>query len=160
MNTQKGTTLIEVLIALFIVAIGVLGHAKMQMKSMDVAQQASFSQVANTALLDLSQRMRANADLASDFVVTNLANGNDIAANVDCSAAVCTNAQFAQSELAEWFNHLQNNLPSPRFSVEQSTDLYTLTLIWDTAQSGTGTAGCVMANDDSYKCGSMEVWIP
>jgi len=156
----KGFTLIEILISLFVVAISVLGHAQMQMKSMDTAQRASFSQTANTALSDLSQRMRANADLASSFVVSNLSTGDEITSTVNCSTNACSNSQFATAELAEWFSHLQNNLPSPRFSVSNVDSLYTITLIWDAAKTGVGSATCDSGDPNSYQCGSMDVWIP
>ena len=160
MKTNKGFTLIEVLIALLIISVGILGHAKMQMRSMDIAHQAGFVQIANIALIDLAHRMRANSDAASDFVESNLDTGSDIVAVANCSDIACTNTQFANAELAEWFDHLQNNLPSPRFSIVKSTDLYTITLIWDAAKVGVGSNTCDTSKADSYQCGSMEVWIP
>ncbi|TEW56785.1 type IV pilus modification protein PilV [Psychromonas sp. RZ22] len=160
MNKHKGFTLIEVLVALIIVAIGVLGHAKMQMTSMQTAQRASFSQTANTALLDLAQRMRSNSVVASHFVASNLNTGDAVVADTNCSEDDCTNNQFATAELAEWFNHLQNTLPSPRFSVERAGSLYTLTLIWDAAKKGAGSAVCDNSKINSYQCGSMNIWIP
>ncbi|RBW46833.1 type IV pilus modification protein PilV [Psychromonas sp. B3M02] len=162
MKDEKGFTLIEVLIALIIVAIGVLGHAKMQAKSMNMAQQGFFAQTANTALLDLAQRMRANSDLAASFVFSNLSDGADITASKDCSSNSCDEDEFATEELAEWFDHLQNNLPSPRFSVEvdsSDVNLYNLMLIWDAAKTGVGSAVCDTTALNSYQCGSMSVWV-
>lgn len=157
---NKGFTLLELLIALLIIAIGVLGHAKMQMKSMDMAHRATFSQTANTALLDLAQRMRANSDIAEDFEGDNLTTGNGIPGAISCSINNCSNAQFANAELAEWFTHVQTNLPLPRYSITKVGNLYTLTLIWDAAKTGSGSAVCDTTNANSYQCGSMEVWIP
>ena len=160
MQYQKGFTLLEVLIALLVVAIGVLGHAKMQVKSMDTAQRASFSQTANTALLDLAQRMRANSDAANGFVSSNLTTGASITASINCSANNCSESEFAEYELAEWFTHLQGSLPSPRFSVVSTGNLYTLMLIWDAAKTGVGSGTCDTSKANSYQCGSIEVWIP
>ena len=160
MHDHKGFTLLELLIALLIVAIGVLGHAKMQVRSMDTAQRGSFAQTANTALLDLAQRMRANSAIASQFVINHTNTDNAITGTTDCFANTCTDAQFAQAELAEWFNNLQGRLPFPRFSVAQNGDLYTLTLIWDAAKQGVGSNSCNTANVNSYQCGSMDIWIP
>ena len=160
MKNQKGTTLIEVLVAMLIVSIGVLGHAKMQIRSMDIAQQANFSQIANTALLDLSQRMRANSGVVSSFTMNNLSSGNSISSSKDCASESCTNTEFATYEVSEWFTHLQINLPSPRFSVGQAGDLYTLTLIWDAAKTGAGNGVCNTSTANSHQCVSMEVWVP
>lgn len=160
MLKQKGFTLLEVLVALLVVGIGVLGHAKMQAKSMDTAQRARYTQTANSALIDLAQRMRANSEVASYFVYDNLTSGDEITASVDCANYECSDAQFAEYELAEWFNHQQSYLPSPRFSVVKSDQLYTLTLIWDAAKTGSGSSSCDLTDANSYQCGSVEIWIP
>jgi len=160
MLKSKGFSLLELLIALLIIAVGVLGHAKMQATSMQTAQRASQAQVANTALLDLAQRMRANSIIATHFAYSNLANGDSIATNKNCSVNDCTDAEFALSELSEWFSHLENNLPLPRFSVVKNGSLYTLTLIWDAAKTGAGSAVCDTNNANSHQCGSMDIWIP
>lgn len=163
MINQKGFTLTEVLIALVVVAIGVIGHAKMQSKAMQIAQQSLFSQTANTALSDLTQRMRSNSDLATQFVFSNLDDGDAITATKNCSTDSCSESEFVTSELAEWFNHLQNNLPSPRFSVSVDTadaNVYNLLIIWDAAKKGEGSSTCDTTKADSYQCGSMSVWIP
>jgi type IV pilus assembly protein PilV len=163
MINQKGFTLTEVLIALVVVAIGVIGHAKMQSKAMQMAQQSLFAQTANTALSDLTQRMRSNSDLATQFVFSNLDDGDAITATKNCSVDSCSESEFVKSELAEWFNHLQNYLPSPRFSVSVDTtdaNVYNLLIIWDAAKKGEGSGTCDMTKADSYQCGSMSVWIP
>lgn len=163
MQANKGFTLIEVLIALVIVAVGVLGHAKMQMKSMGTVQRASFAQTANTALLDLAQRLRANSDIENQFITDNLDSGDDIESTTNCSLENCSESEFADYELAEWFTHLQNNLPSPRFSVTKTSSLYTITLIWDAAKTGEwndSTYICDTTSVNSYQCGSMDVWVP
>ncbi len=159
MSGYKGFTLIEVLIALIIVAVGVLGHAKMQAKSMDMAQRASFTQTANIALTDLAQRLRANADLAPSFIRDNLS-GNVIVAAKNCSLVTCSDSEFATAELAEWLNHLRGSLPSPSFSVVNNSSVYTLTLIWDAAKTGASSAVCDAGNPNSYQCGSLSIWIP
>ncbi|WP_160060342.1 type IV pilus modification protein PilV [Psychromonas sp. L1A2] len=162
MNKDKGFSLIEVLVALIVVAIGVLGHAKMQAKSMSLVQQNFFAQTANTALLDLAQRIRSNSDLADSFIYSNLSSGDDITSNKNCSTSTCTESEFATAELAEWFDHLQNNLPSPRFSIavdSSDVNLYNLMLIWDAAKTGVGSATCDTTALNSYQCGSMSVWV-
>ena len=163
MIKQKGFTLTEVLIALVVVAIGVIGHAKMQSKSMQIAQQSLFAQTANIALSDLAQRIRSNPELANSFVFSNLENGNDVTSIKNCSSDSCSKSEFVNSELAEWFAHLKNQMPSPRFSVSvKSTDanIYNLLIIWDAAKKGVGSATCDTTKADSYQCGSMSVWIP
>lgn len=171
MKNEQGFTLIEVLIALIIVAVGVLGHAKMQAKSMNIAQQSFFAQTANIALLDLSQRIRGNAEIASNFEYSNLDDGNDVVSNKNCLTSTCTESEFAMAELAEWFDHVKNSLPSPRFSVVATPEvsslgvvsnavIYDIQIIWDAAKTGNGSATCDVQQVNSYQCGSMSVWVP
>lgn len=159
MNNNKGFTLFELLIALLIISVGVLGHAKMQIKSMETAQRASFAQSASIALSDLAHRMRANSDVANNFEADNLLTGDAISATKNCSTAVCTDSEFAQAELSEWFTHIQQNLPLPRFSVTESANVFTVTLIWDAGKTGVGSGTC-STSSSTYQCASMEVWIP
>jgi type IV pilus assembly protein PilV len=160
-NSQNGFTLLEILIAMLIIAVGVLGHAKMQVKSMDIGQRAGFAQTANLALLDLSQRIRVNpqAALANEFNFTNLTTGIAPTTTVDCGNAPCTtHAQFAQYEVKEWFDDLNAQLPLPRFSVGRVGNLVTITLVWDAARTGIASGVCNL-NSGNYQCGSLTVWL-
>lgn len=153
-KSMKGFTLLELLVALILVSIGILGHAKMQMRSMDMAQQASFSQSANSALIDLAQRIRANKTVADEFNnKSNLATGNPLASSHNCiTSSSCTKAQFVSYELDEWFNNL--TLPAPRFDISKNGNLFALTLTWDAA--GTGNANC---SASTSQCGELNLWL-
>ncbi|WP_051202237.1 type IV pilus modification protein PilV [Ferrimonas senticii] len=161
---QQGFTLIELLIAVLVVAIGLLGFARMQVSSLQNAREVRFSQQAYSAALDLSERIRAEprAAINSDFNFTNLATGT-MAAVTDCQAAAttCTRAQFAEYELFEWFQSARQVIPQLRFAVLQpETNLIRLQLTWDATLTGTGTdfAGCAV-DGQSHQCVEMELWI-
>ena len=162
-NSQQGFTLLEILIAMLVIAVGVLGHAKMQVKSMDVAQRSGFAQTANIALLDLAQRIRINRDAAlnGEFDFNNLIVGSTSSssiaptARVNCADADCTRAEFAEYELKEWFDELDTQLSEPRFSVATAGDLIIIFLVWDAARSGVaqGTA------DANHQKSELTVWL-
>jgi type IV pilus assembly protein PilV len=57
---QKGVGLVEVIIALLLLSIGVLGFAMLQMRAMDASMDASKRIQAMNLARDLSERMRAN----------------------------------------------------------------------------------------------------
>ncbi|WP_151869678.1 type IV pilus modification protein PilV [Acinetobacter sp. TUM15509] len=57
---QKGVGLVEVLVALVLLAISVLGFAALQIKAIDSSFEANKQVLALTIARDLAERMRAN----------------------------------------------------------------------------------------------------
>lgn len=60
MNTQKGVGLMEVLVALLLLAIGILGFVGLQLRAMDAANEATDRTIAINIARDLAERMRVN----------------------------------------------------------------------------------------------------
>ena len=58
----KGVTLIEVLVAIVITSIGILGFASLQFLGLNSNQSAYYRSQASFIASDLSERMRANID--------------------------------------------------------------------------------------------------
>lgn len=59
---QRGVTLIEVMIAVFIAAIGVLGAAAMQLSALKYTDSSRLTSQASFIVYDIIDRMRANAE--------------------------------------------------------------------------------------------------
>lgn len=57
---QKGVGLMEVLIALLLLAIGILGFVGLQLRAMDAANEATDRTIAINIARDLAERMRVN----------------------------------------------------------------------------------------------------
>lgn len=66
-NQQLGVGLIEVLIALFILAIGVIGFALLQLRAIDASREAMNKMQAMNLARDLSEKIRANASQYSEY---------------------------------------------------------------------------------------------
>jgi type IV pilus assembly protein PilV len=158
--SQNGFTFFEILIALLIVAVGILGHASMQMKSTDIAQRAGYAQTANLGLLDLAQRIRANsmAAIGGEFDHNNLVSGTLLTVSKDCATSLCNRADFASYELQKWFIDLDMQLPIPRFSVITVGNLVTISLVWDAGRSGSGYATCLATNTECQTA-RLTVWL-
>lgn len=103
MRTQHGFSLFEVLIAVFVLSVGLVGIAGLQVTS----KQSNFEAVQRATAVSLAQdiieRMRANPDQLS--VYTNAGAGRALTGTtmtaVDCSGG-CTPTQLAQYDLYEW----------------------------------------------------------
>ena len=59
--TQRGATLIEVLVSILLMALGVLAMAAMQVNAVQYGKTSEFRTVASLLANDLSDRMRANS---------------------------------------------------------------------------------------------------
>jgi type IV pilus assembly protein PilV len=103
MNKNKGFTLMEVLIALVILSIGLLGMAGMQLFSLKSSQSAYFQSQASYFANDILDKIRANP--------VGFNNGNYDSAyssipgsitNCQTTTATCTPVQLAVFELTQW----------------------------------------------------------
>jgi type IV pilus assembly protein PilV len=99
-----GFTLLEVLIALVIVAIGLLGVANLQLTSKRVNYEALQRTTGTMLVQDILERMRSNAGQLAVF--TNNGAGRTLTGvtmgAVNCSAAACAPATLALYDLYEW----------------------------------------------------------
>ena len=152
MKTQTGFTLLEVLIAMLLLAIGLLGLAALQTTNIRNNLAAYNHGQATQLLYDMSDRMRANTtqhpwDATNITVVSlyNIANSNNHGTyTTACTTATgCTRAQLAVNDLIEWDNTIAATLPMGRGSITPSSNpvtdstIFTLTITWDDDRSGT-----------------------
>jgi len=149
MNKNTGFTLIEVLIAMLVLAVGLLGLAGLQATSLKNNQSAYNRSQATQLAYDMTDRIRSNLaeanKLATSAYVT--INPNAAAAQADCKtvSTTCTPADLAQNDLAQWYQDLIT-LPSvtttpttTRIDVDVATRIYTIIIIWDDDHDGDNT---------------------
>jgi type IV pilus assembly protein PilV len=97
---QRGTTLIETLVALLVLSIGLLGVAALQVNALQSNQMAHVRSQASVLAYDLADRMRANRAVA-------LAGGYNVA-----FGSTPTGANLNQLDVQNWKDALANSLPS------------------------------------------------
>ena len=106
-RTQRGVSLLEVMVAVFILAVGVLGIAGLQV----TGKRGNFESVQRTTATylaqDLVERIRANR--ANLSVYTNAGAGRTLALNADdgltatdCGGASCDGASLAMYDLHQF----------------------------------------------------------
>ncbi|MFZ6774459.1 type IV pilus modification protein PilV [Undibacterium sp. SXout7W] len=127
-NSQtQGFSLIEVLIAIFVVALGVIGAAGLQLTSIRTSQQSSFKSVAVQLANELADKMRSNdaqmklSDSSNLFLKINYNSSVDATPSAPTlcytSAANCTAADIANADIYEWLMRVKNTLPGGRVLV-------------------------------------------
>lgn len=124
---QSGFTLLEVLVAMLVMAIGLLGLAGLTTSSMRNNLSASHRTQATWMAYDIVDRMRANRTSA----VTG-AYATPMGAAANCSAAVPTGTVPVQ-DIAAWKNQLACALPAGNGSiaVDAATRVATILIQWD-----------------------------
>ncbi|CAN5879807.1 hypothetical protein BH11PSE12_BH11PSE12_29610 [soil metagenome] len=122
-HRQSGSTLIEIMVAIVVMAIGLLGLAGLQLSALKFEKSSSQRSEATLAAVDLSERIRSNFAAVQSVVPgivppaytfnTDYATSS-AAAHVppnDCTVAIgCTPANVAANDLQEWLRNIQRRL--------------------------------------------------
>lgn len=143
-HSTQGFSLIEVLIALVILAIGLLGMASLMLTSMQSNQSAAERSAAIVLSYDLVERMRGNPDQI-DLYVGDIGDPSTLLDPCDTSGA-CNGGmnaeELAGNDLLNWAGQLQNNIPGSAAVVEQLPDNeYCIAIFWPQNQAGMVAAG-------------------
>ncbi|MEN8206691.1 MAG: type IV pilus modification protein PilV [Pseudomonadota bacterium] len=156
---QQGFTLLEVLIALLILSIGLLGLAALQTTSLRSNQMASMRTTATQMAYDISDRMRANpAGVAAGEYL--LAGG----------ATPPTGTSIAATDLIAWHQAVTGasvtpgalpGLPGGRTSITQCDGTsvppcdgvtHVITVQWDEMRTGATGTTCPPTQEDHLRC--------
>ncbi len=151
MKTNAGFTLIEVLIAMVVLAVGLLGLAAVQTTSLKNNQSAYFRSQATQLAYDMTDRMRSNK--------LGVAAGNynlGSAGAKDCELNTCTPAEMAGDDITKW-NAALLALPSGEGVVclDSSPDLSPGTSKTTHACDGKGSAYAVKIWWDDNRADSL-----
>lgn len=127
---QSGFTLLEVLVAIVVLSIGLLGLAGLMATSLRNNQSAYHRSQAVLLAYDISERMRANRPAA-------LTNAYDITIGTAAPAGT----DMAATDIAEWKAILARSLPAGdgAVSVTASTRRVTITVQWNDARGTQGS---------------------
>lgn len=128
----SGFTLLEVLVAIFILTIGLLGLASLQIAGTRNTNSAYMRSQASVLAYDLADRIRANR--IGDYI-TPLPNGTQ--RNACLSTTGCSADNMAENDIFEWQNAIATALPLGSGTVSLNSGVYTLSITWDDRFSGT-----------------------
>jgi type IV pilus assembly protein PilV len=122
---QAGFSLIEILVAVLIVSVGILGVAGLQLLSLQNNTSAMFRTQAFQAAYDIIDRARANP--GEDY---SIAMADDPPTAQDCTASDCSRSQMRDYDQATWLAELAATLPSGDGEVDVSGGTTTVTVRW------------------------------
>ena len=126
---QRGFSLVEVLIALIIMSVGMLGIAGLYVQSMQAGRTSMFRHHAVTLAGDVADRIRANPTAGAVYALAGADNG--------ClgGGANCTDAEMAAHDIFLWDAQADATLPDGTVTVTFNNvpvpPEYTITVAWD-----------------------------
>ena len=141
-GTEHGFSLLEVLIAIVVLSIGLLGLAGLQFYTLRGNNQSYERSQAHLLAQEIADSMRVNRAAAATGAF-NVEPGV-VPAAVDCQdlAADCTQAQTAAHELFRWHRRLRELLPGSSARIFCSTAvcgpglMHTVIIYWDEYRKG------------------------
>ena len=132
----RGVSLIEVLVAIVIFSLGLLGAALMQLKGSTFTKEATSRTMAVLQARSLADRMQSNPTALAEYATASSSGG--IPTVQACSSgSPCTATQVADNDIAEWLNQIKAAAPQSASGtnfgqVKNNGDgTYTITVSWN-----------------------------
>lgn len=155
-STQKGVGLVEVLVALMILSIAILGFVALQIRAIAATSEAGMNVQASNLARDLAERMRVNRGGLAGYVENNETD--------DCGTNFCDATKMAKYDFRQVKSRASNfgmniNILNCQGSTLVRKCVY---VAWEgtTATDGTSSTNCT--NGTAYvpnaKCIIMEIY--
>ncbi|SDG36594.1 type IV pilus assembly protein PilV [Onishia taeanensis] len=122
MTRQSGVSLIEVLIALLVLGIGILGMVALQTRSLALDREAYLRSQAESLAYDLGDRIRANEDQLNTYAIA-IKDGKP------------SGSSLAKRDLTDWLGDIASALPGGDGSVVVNGDEAVITVEWSSSPS-------------------------
>ena len=144
---DAGFTLLEVLVALFVLSLGLLGLAALQITSLSFNTDAYMRTQATVLVYDIIDKMKTNPtgvasgeyDVASVSIADTKVSTYDSCAGSTCkcdsSTAACNVANLALFDLGTWYKKMEEVLPDSKTNRaliirDATTNVVTITISW------------------------------
>jgi type IV pilus assembly protein PilV len=178
LQSQRGFSMIEVLVTMLIVTLALLGTAGLQAYSMRLNQGAQFRTQAVFLAADLAERMEANpagaipggvsptGGYATSWDYTTSGAYDQSSLSTACATGTCSALDLANFDKSQWQNAVAATLPQVSWVVcvdangdgvcdtsPPTTDptTYTITISWVDRRSDTGNQAAVAGGSTQQK---------
>ena len=135
MKSQSGFTMVETLVALVVLAIGMLGIAALYLNSLQAGRSAIYRTEAVNLAADLADRIRANRAAVAGY--GNVYGDGFVPVAACATTAGCTAGELATTDLSGWKAALALQLPNGRgqvvvtpFVAPGEPNSYVITVQW------------------------------
>jgi type IV pilus assembly protein PilV len=131
-GAQRGFSMLEILITLFLLTMWLLASAGVQSSSLQFTKAAAFRTQPVYLATELAERMQANksAAVAGSYAY----GGGTISSSTDCTTSLCSASDLATFDLAEWSGRVTTALPNATVSITSAgvanPITYTIIVSW------------------------------
>jgi type IV pilus assembly protein PilV len=153
--SQTGASLLEVLIAAFVLAFGLLGIAGLQAAALRNNQSALERSQAVFLTHSILDAIRANLDTSAGATADMMKIRTEYNTAYTCNPSGMASATLAQKDLKRWITNLQYNLDNPAapsgktcgyVSCDASTQVCTVKIKWDDSRGTNGASAHEIEN--------------
>ncbi|MCK4864140.1 MAG: type IV pilus modification protein PilV [Gammaproteobacteria bacterium] len=165
-STTSGFTLLEVMIAMMIFSIGMLGLAGIQATAVQNNNTAYQRTIAMQQSYNMSDLIRSSAnfdgfiDPSFDEITTAVgtAPSPNCFLDVNDDITKCTTSEMAAFNIYHWKKRLagKQGLPSGRGKVTRDGDTYEIIIMWDEKRNGATNEDC---GTTALKCYKLQIQV-
>ena len=167
---QKGVGMMEILVALLLLAIGVMGFTALQLKAISATDEAMSKIDAMNLARDLAERIRVNKDGLATYVSELNKSIQSTTSSKNClgtqTANVCSNSEMAVFDSVQIVTQAQSNamrIALPECQVSGSINRTCVYVAWgDTQPTNSTTDEFACTNGGAYlpkaQCVVMELY--
>lgn len=160
---SQGFTLLEVMIAMVIFSVGMLGLAGIQAISLQNNNTAYLRTIAMQQSYNMSDLLRSAVNFEGTvdpaFDDDDTALGSEPAACFLDTTAICNDSAMAAFNIYHWKNRLKTELPSGRGIVKLVGDVYEIIIMWDEQRTGATGEGCGTNSAVDLKCYKLQIQV-
>lgn len=163
-NKSSGFTLLEVMVALVIFSVGLLGLAGIQGTALQNNSSAYMRTIAMQQSYNMADLIRANTaadgSINSEFLPVSLSISVEPS---DCSVnnktTVCSALEMAKFDIHQWQKDLAEQLPSGKGSVTRTAEVFEIIIMWDEKRTGAIGTDCGSDQDVDLKCYKIHIQV-
>ncbi len=156
-HAEQGFSLIEILVALLIFSVGMLGLAHLQQSVLHANVATHLRSLAIDQANSMVERILANPEGARTPANYMIAPGTEVVADLDCARETCDSSQLASYDLAQWLDLLAINLPAGEGEISWADPSFTLTVRWDGDRNGATGRRCPPVDASDLRCVQREL---
>lgn len=118
---QRGVSLVEVMVAVLVLSVGVLGAASLQLNALRFNLSASYTTHASFIAYDMLERMRANSEELALYAT------EDVSGTCDPSS---TNSSIRARDISDLVTAVTCYLPEGQASIRIADNLASVSISW------------------------------
>ncbi|WP_171264191.1 type IV pilus modification protein PilV [Acinetobacter sp. ANC 3832] len=160
---QRGIGMMEILVALLILSIGVLGFVALQYRALEASSESTSRVQAITIARDLAERIRVNRNAFSVYKTELGAATNQKTFKTNCLTVNCSDTDLADFDVSQVVSRASTfGMTMNIMDCQNTNNRSCIYVAWgdSSATDGTGTGDCTNGNgySDNSTCIIMETY--